>query len=81
MPDLRPAGPPAPGRCGAGGAARCPGSTEALPYAERVTEPTHRPSVTPAWAEPLPDSEVERVLVVTAHPDDADYGAAGTIAG
>jgi LmbE family N-acetylglucosaminyl deacetylase len=34
-----------------------------------------------AWAEPIPDSEVERALVVTAHPDDADYGAAGTIAG
>ncbi len=33
------------------------------------------------WAEPLPDSEVERALVVTAHPDDADYGAAGTMAG
>jgi len=33
------------------------------------------------WAEPLPDTEVERALVVTAHPDDADYGAAGTIAG
>jgi LmbE family N-acetylglucosaminyl deacetylase len=33
------------------------------------------------WAEPMPDSEVERALVVTAHPDDADYGASGTIAG
>ncbi len=33
------------------------------------------------WAEPLPDNEVERALVVTAHPDDADFGAAGTIAG
>lgn len=33
------------------------------------------------WAMPMPDSEVERALVVTAHPDDADYGAAGTIAG
>ena len=30
---------------------------------------------------PRPDSEIERALVVTAHPDDADYGAAGTIAG
>jgi LmbE family N-acetylglucosaminyl deacetylase len=30
---------------------------------------------------PLPDSEIERALVVTAHPDDVDFGAAGTIAG
>ena len=36
--------------------------------------------MTAAWAEPLPDRAVERALVVTAHPDDADYGAAGTIA-
>ena len=29
----------------------------------------------------MPDEEVERALVVTAHPDDADFGSAGTIAG
>ncbi|HEV2888382.1 MAG TPA: PIG-L family deacetylase, partial [Jatrophihabitans sp.] len=29
----------------------------------------------------LSDAEISRVLCVAAHPDDIDYGAAGTVAG
>ena len=29
---------------------------------------------------PLPDEEIERALVIMAHPDDVDFGSAGTIA-
>lgn len=31
-------------------------------------------------ARPLPDDQVERALFVTAHPDDVDFGTAGTAA-
>jgi LmbE family N-acetylglucosaminyl deacetylase len=29
---------------------------------------------------PMDDSEIERALVIAAHPDDADFGSAGTVA-
>jgi len=36
-----------------------------------------QPSHLPVWS---PDDGVTRALVVTAHPDDVDFGAAGTVA-
>jgi LmbE family N-acetylglucosaminyl deacetylase len=37
-------------------------------------------SVITVPVQPKPDTEIERALVVTAHPDDVDFGAAGTVA-
>jgi LmbE family N-acetylglucosaminyl deacetylase len=34
----------------------------------------------PPTVTPIADTEIERILIVTAHPDDLDFGAAGTIA-
>jgi LmbE family N-acetylglucosaminyl deacetylase len=28
----------------------------------------------------MDDAEIERALVIAAHPDDADFGSAGTVA-
>jgi LmbE family N-acetylglucosaminyl deacetylase len=36
--------------------------------------------VTVPEGNPRPDNEIERVLVVVAHPDDIDFGGAGTVA-
>jgi LmbE family N-acetylglucosaminyl deacetylase len=41
----------------------------------------YSPGVSVPRANPRPDQEIERVLAVVAHPDDVDFGAAGTIAG
>ena len=42
-----------------------------------MSEATPQLQPLPLWS---PDDGVERVLVVTAHPDDVDFGAAGTVA-
>jgi len=54
------------------------------PATQRTTAPTPRPTSQRTFGEhatPRADQDIERVLVVVAHPDDCDFGAAGTVAG
>ena len=48
----------------------------------KKAEPTKALASPPARVLPVvdPAAGVERVLVITAHPDDVDFGAAGTVA-
>ena len=40
----------------------------------------HSPEIGQSYMPPMDDKDVERILFVTAHPDDLDFGAGATIA-
>ena len=62
-------------RSGVGGASA--GAVRSVVVSQSTTQPTTEETDVPAG----PDAPaVERILVLTAHPDDVDFGAAGTIA-
>ena len=59
--------------------------SQALPVWSARNAYKHTPSgtvrrVPPLEAEPQADPVPDRILVVTAHPDDVDFGAAGSVA-
>ncbi len=45
------------------------------------TTPVALVTTLPGVATTIPDTEIERALVVVAHPDDVDFGSGGTVAG
>jgi LmbE family N-acetylglucosaminyl deacetylase len=55
--------------------------TEAPDRGDRMArQPPMTPTTARTRTNVLDEAEIERILVITAHPDDVDFGAAGTIA-